>query len=275
MALLPGSPAIDAGDDAVCAAAPVNSIDQRGFARPGVGHAHCSIGAFEFYFPPPPPPPQPPDTDRDGIIDDLDNCPNDFNPDQADKDGDGVGDVCDNCPDDFNPFQADVCGAGKDSAAATSSALTLKRVRLKTVPSGSISLTGTLDTTQYGGLDGFVKALRTRLPADARTASVTFRQGNVFAVNVSGAGLAAPGQSMLFPACVSVVGCLGTNAESISFWRKGATNLFRVDLRAQGKTLPPPLSSAAASITLSLGGTDDVDQANCRAFGRGKSATCR
>jgi len=43
--LLPGSPAIDAGDDAVCAAAPVNNLDQRGVARPqGAG---CDIGAFE------------------------------------------------------------------------------------------------------------------------------------------------------------------------------------------------------------------------------------
>jgi cysteine-rich repeat protein len=45
-ALLTGSNAIDAGDDTVCAAAPVNGVDQRGVARP-VG-AHCDIGAFEF-----------------------------------------------------------------------------------------------------------------------------------------------------------------------------------------------------------------------------------
>ncbi len=41
------SPAISAGDQAVCAAAPVNDLDQRGFARPGTGHTHCSIGAYE------------------------------------------------------------------------------------------------------------------------------------------------------------------------------------------------------------------------------------
>ncbi|HLB38251.1 MAG TPA: choice-of-anchor Q domain-containing protein [Gemmatimonadales bacterium] len=45
VAPLSGSPAIDAGGDAVCAAAPVNGVDQRGYARP-VG-AHCDIGAFE------------------------------------------------------------------------------------------------------------------------------------------------------------------------------------------------------------------------------------
>ncbi|MDQ3249610.1 MAG: right-handed parallel beta-helix repeat-containing protein, partial [Chloroflexota bacterium] len=44
-ALLPGSDAIDAGDDAVCAADPVNGVDQRGVARPQ--GAHCDIGAYE------------------------------------------------------------------------------------------------------------------------------------------------------------------------------------------------------------------------------------
>lgn len=40
-----GSSAIDAGDDAVCAAAPVNGLDQRGVPRPQ--GAHCDIGAVE------------------------------------------------------------------------------------------------------------------------------------------------------------------------------------------------------------------------------------
>jgi CSLREA domain-containing protein len=51
-ALLAGSPAIDAGDDATCAAAPVNGVDQRGITRPqdgdSDGTAHCDIGAFEM-----------------------------------------------------------------------------------------------------------------------------------------------------------------------------------------------------------------------------------
>ncbi len=45
--LIPGSPAIDAGDNALCA-----TNDQRGVARPlegdGAGSAVCDIGAFEF-----------------------------------------------------------------------------------------------------------------------------------------------------------------------------------------------------------------------------------
>jgi len=47
VALLPDSPAINAGDQAICAAAPVSNRDQRGFGRPGAGHTNCSIGAYE------------------------------------------------------------------------------------------------------------------------------------------------------------------------------------------------------------------------------------
>jgi hypothetical protein len=45
MALGAGSPAIDQGNNAVCAAAPVNNLDQRGVTRP-LGSA-CDIGAYE------------------------------------------------------------------------------------------------------------------------------------------------------------------------------------------------------------------------------------
>ncbi|MBI5933073.1 MAG: hypothetical protein HY867_05150 [Chloroflexi bacterium] len=46
MALLAGSPALGAGDNAVCAAAPVNGKDQRGQTRPQ-GDPACDIGSFE------------------------------------------------------------------------------------------------------------------------------------------------------------------------------------------------------------------------------------
>ena len=42
------SPAINAGDETVCAAPPVNNLDQRGLVRPGAGATNCSIGAYEF-----------------------------------------------------------------------------------------------------------------------------------------------------------------------------------------------------------------------------------
>lgn len=61
----------------------------------------------------------------DGICDDFDNCPFDFNPGQSDCDENGIGDACDNdsdgdarpdgcdvCPFDFDPDQIDCNGDG-------------------------------------------------------------------------------------------------------------------------------------------------------------------
>jgi len=47
------------------------------------------------------------DYDKDGIQNQIDNCPFASNPDQKDTDGDGIGDVCDNCPTFKNPNQLD------------------------------------------------------------------------------------------------------------------------------------------------------------------------
>jgi len=41
------SPAINAGDDTICAASPVSGVDQRGVTRPALGATHCAVGAFE------------------------------------------------------------------------------------------------------------------------------------------------------------------------------------------------------------------------------------
>ncbi len=64
--------------------------------------------------------PAPVDSDNDTFVDDSDNCPTQFNPDQLDTDNDGIGDVCDddddgdgildindNCPLTANPSQED------------------------------------------------------------------------------------------------------------------------------------------------------------------------
>jgi Ca2+-binding RTX toxin-like protein len=67
--------------------------------------------------------PDPQDIDEDGIADNLDNCAEVANPEQADEDSNGVGDSCepeedsdedgiideaDNCPEDPNPLQEDL-----------------------------------------------------------------------------------------------------------------------------------------------------------------------
>ncbi|NWH06808.1 thrombospondin type 3 repeat-containing protein [Desulfobacter latus] len=47
------------------------------------------------------------DSDEDGVVDGLDNCPLIPNQEQVDFDEDGIGDVCDNCPNSYNPDQID------------------------------------------------------------------------------------------------------------------------------------------------------------------------
>lgn len=43
------------------------------------------------------------DRDGDGVVNDMDNCPDVANADQADADGDLKGDLCDDCPNQANP----------------------------------------------------------------------------------------------------------------------------------------------------------------------------
>ncbi|HUV31541.1 MAG TPA: M6 family metalloprotease domain-containing protein [Acidobacteriota bacterium] len=52
------------------------------------------------------------DADGDGIPNQLDNCPDSANADQADQDSDSVGNVCDNCIAAYNPGQEDTDGDG-------------------------------------------------------------------------------------------------------------------------------------------------------------------
>ena len=59
----------------------------------------------------------------DGIPEDEDNCPDDYNPEQTDSDGDCIGDLCDEFPEIYDPTQldsdsdgvSDVCDADDDN----------------------------------------------------------------------------------------------------------------------------------------------------------------
>ena len=53
-----------------------------------------------------------PDSDKDGVPDSCDNCPEIKNPDQADSDEDDVGNACDACGEDGDKSSAGVCGCG-------------------------------------------------------------------------------------------------------------------------------------------------------------------
>jgi hypothetical protein len=84
--LEPGSPAIDAGNDAVCVGPGVMSVDQRGVPRPDgdvTSGGHCDIGATERA-----------DCDADGTDDGVQIA---ANPD-LDADQSGVPDACENQP---------------------------------------------------------------------------------------------------------------------------------------------------------------------------------
>ena len=56
------------------------------------------------------------DSDGDGVRDDDDICPADFDPLQEDTDGDGIGDACDLCPDDAGSSGPDGDGDGVPDA---------------------------------------------------------------------------------------------------------------------------------------------------------------
>jgi hypothetical protein len=56
------------------------------------------------------------DSDNDGILNGVDNCPYTANPGQEDGDGDGAGDVCDNCVSISNPPQEDADDDGTGDA---------------------------------------------------------------------------------------------------------------------------------------------------------------
>jgi hypothetical protein len=87
------------------------------------------------------------DTDGDGICDDVDNCKNTPNANQADADGDGVGDACDNCKNTPNPKQEDQnqngigdaceigkCDVDKDGDIDKTDLSMISKARGKTVP---------------------------------------------------------------------------------------------------------------------------------------------
>lgn len=93
-----GSPCIDTGENN---APELPGIDKDGYYR--IMHTTVDMGAFEYGdF----------DSDDDGYIDKYDNCININNPDQTDTDRDGVGNACDNCPNDPKKTEIGVCGCG-------------------------------------------------------------------------------------------------------------------------------------------------------------------
>ncbi len=276
IALQPGSPAVNNGDDAVCAAGPVDGSDQRGFARPGTGHTHCSIGAAEFYFSPTPGSTPSDDVEGDGVPAPSDNCPLVYNPDQRDTDGDGVGDTCDNCPAVLNPGQCDINDNGNgdlcDNTAPVPTPLALKQVKLKaTSPNrsnGTILVQGTFDASELVGAFGSLDAAL---------------EGGAM-VGVTGVGLETA-QRIVVPTlmCASLRGtirCIGSAKERIQFGGTRTGNLFKVRITARNRSFQPPLTATGVQVILSIGGRDrGLDRQDqipsCKVSQNGPLATCK
>ena len=89
------------------------------------------------------------DTDNDGINDDVDNCPADFNPDQLNSDTDAAGDVCDVCP----AYSPDTCNPANSGAAfidaSTGGTVTVPSGKIKlVVPPGALATDQTISITE-------------------------------------------------------------------------------------------------------------------------------
>jgi len=98
-------------------------------------------------------------------------------------------------------------------------------------------------------------------------------------VTVSGAGLPAA-ETMVFPGyfCFTlghVIQCIGTMGEVANFETHRSSNLLTVKITAQGRSFPPPLTTAGVAVDLSLVGFRlDGQIGSCTVRGRGTSARC-
>jgi hypothetical protein len=84
-----------------------SNLADRVYVNPGIG-APVDTPNINFALSP--------DSDGDGIVDSVDNCPAVSNVNQTDTDGDGIGDACVNCPFTSNSGQEDSDGNGLGDA---------------------------------------------------------------------------------------------------------------------------------------------------------------
>ncbi|MEE9321969.1 MAG: hypothetical protein V3U76_16100 [Granulosicoccus sp.] len=90
------------------------------------------------------------DTDEDGIANHIDNCPNDYNPNQLDGDGDGQGDVCDE--------ESEPTGTAPSCNGVTATIFVDEQDRIIGGPDGGQWFTGELNGTD--GDDVMVATVR-------------------------------------------------------------------------------------------------------------------
>ncbi|MGB3868071.1 MAG: thrombospondin type 3 repeat-containing protein [Flavobacteriales bacterium] len=137
-----------------------------------------------------------PDSDLDGVLDCLDNCPEALNPLQEDGDHDGVGDACDNCPEVYNPDQADSNGNGIGDACSESAiaeVLRLPGLSLSPNPTGGVLLLSDVEpeawTVDVHDLSG-ARVFTTRFTAQLDVSTIASGAYILVIRNVAGVPLA-------------------------------------------------------------------------------------
>jgi probable HAF family extracellular repeat protein len=136
-------------------------------------------------------PTPPPDSDKDGVTDDKDNCPDDPNPDQVDTDADGVGDACeeaidsdgdgvadaeDNCPEVANTDQVDGDSDGVGDACDPPKVVSTSQATIATTANVTATFSEAMDAVTTDGDPSTITGTTfklVKLNADGTTTRVT------------------------------------------------------------------------------------------------------
>jgi len=128
------------------------------------------------------------DSDYDGIKDNVDNCPNNYNPDQLDSDQDGIGDECNIFP--GASVYLDVDGDGINESATNENDVMEDGYEVYSDPNSNtdtISMDGDSDgfTDFLIKNNGYVKYWD---PDDGLLTNVTKIENNIYSIDTSGNG---------------------------------------------------------------------------------------
>ena len=209
------------------------------------------------------------DMDNDGIADDVDNCPETYNPDQSDSDGNGLGDACDQPADGVLTefwLEAECAGVGSawevtaDSEASNQAYVSAPGGRSLSVPPADIPENRLRFTVERAAAGSFFLHVRAFTP-DRGSDSFWVRANDGDWVKWNNIDCNRKFSWATLPATLQLVS--GSNRLDIAF-REGGTVLDKVCLSGE-RTVPtgfgvpatncselanqPPVAVASASVS--------------------------